>query len=105
MAAYVVAQMHVHDLAKYLEYASKVGGTVGNYGGKILTASEADVREGSPPFTRTVIGEFPNSEAAREWYESEEYRAIRPLRLESTTGTLFFVEGITMPPTPENKQD
>ncbi len=105
MAAYVVAQMLVHGLPKYLEYASKVGGTIDNYGGKILTASEAEVREGSPPFTRTVIGEFPNSESAREWYESEEYRAILPLRLEATTGTLFFVEGITMPPTPESKQD
>ena len=104
MAAYVVAQMHVHDLEKYLVYASQVGGTVANYGGKILTASEAEVREGSPHFTRTVIGEFPTLEAGREWYESEEYRAILPLRLEATTGTLFFVEGITMPPTPESEQ-
>ena len=105
MAAYVVAQMHVHDLEKYLRYASQVGATIGNRGGKILTASEAEVREGSPSFTRTVIGEFPNSEAAREWYESEEYQKILPLRLESTTGTLFFVEGVTMPPTPESKPD
>ncbi len=54
---------------------------------------------------RLSLGEFPNSEAAREWYESEEYRAILPLRLEATTGTLFFVEGITMPPMPESRQD
>ena len=105
MAAYVVAQMHVHDLEKYLVYASKVGATIGNHGGKIVAASEAEVREGSPPFTRTVIAEFPTSEAAREWYESEEYRAILPLRLEATTGTLFFVEGITMPPMPESQRD
>ena len=105
MAAYVVAQMLVHDLEKYLVYASQVGATIGNHGGKILTASEAEVREGSPPFSRTVIGEFPTLEAGREWYESDEYQAILPLRLESTTGTLFFVEGITMPPTPESKQD
>ena len=105
MAAYVVAQMLVHDLEKYLVYASQVGGTIANHGGKILTASEAEVREGSPPFTRTVIGEFPTLEAGREWYESDEYQAILPLRLEATTGTLFFVEGIAMPPTPESKQD
>ncbi len=105
MAAYVVAQMHVHDVAKYLDYASKVGATIGNHGGKILTASEAEVREGSPPFTRTVIGEFPTLEAGREWYESEEYRAILPLRLESTTGSLFFVEGIAAPPTPGSQRD
>ena len=105
MAAYVVAQMHVHDLEKYLVYASKVGATIANFGGKIAAASEAEVREGSPPFTRTVIGEFPTLQAGHDWYESAEYQAILPLRLESTTGTLFFVEGITMPPTPESKQD
>ena len=105
MAAYIVAQMHVHDVAKYLDYASKVGATIGNHGGSILAANEADVREGSPPFTRTVIGEFPTLQAGHDWYESAEYQAILPLRLESTTGTLFFVEGITMPPAPESKQD
>lgn len=105
MTAYVVAQMQVHDVAKYLDYASKVGATIGNHGGKILAANEADVREGEPPFTRTVIAEFPTSEAAREWYDSEEYRAILPLRLESTTGSLFFVEGIGAPPPPESQRD
>ena len=105
MAAYVVAQMHVHDLDKYMAYAAKVGVTVANFGGKITAASEADVREGSPPFSRTVIGEFPDSDVARNWYESEEYQAILPMRLESTTGTLLFVEGIAMPPVQETKQD
>ena len=105
MAAYVVAQMRVHDVAKYLDYASKVGATIGNRGGKILAANEADVREGEPPFTRTIIGEFPTLQAAHDWYDSEEYQAILPLRLASTTGTLFFVEGIAMPPTPESKRD
>ena len=104
MAAYVVAQMHVHNLEMYLEYVSKVGLTIGNRGGKIVAANEADVREGEPPFTRTIIGEFPTLEAAHDWYDSEEYRAILPLRLESTTGSLFFVEGVAMPPVPESKQ-
>ncbi len=105
MAAYVVAQMHVHDLEKYVVYASKIGPTALGYGGKILAANEAETKEASPPFTRTIIAEFPSSEAAREWYGSEEYQAILPLRLESTTGTLFFVEGIAMPPPPGSAED
>ncbi|HEY5626300.1 MAG TPA: DUF1330 domain-containing protein [Dehalococcoidia bacterium] len=105
MTAYVVAEVNVHDLEKYMTYASKVGATVGNFGGKISAANEADVREGSLPFTRTIIGEFPDAAAASAWYESEEYREILPLRLEATSGTLLFVEGIAMPPTPETRQD
>ncbi|MCH8921193.1 MAG: DUF1330 domain-containing protein, partial [Chloroflexi bacterium] len=38
MAAYVIAQMEVHNPAKYREYASKVGQTVSAYGGRILVA-------------------------------------------------------------------
>ncbi len=105
MAAYVVAQMHLHDVAKYLLYASKVGATTGSFGGKIAAASEAEVREGELAFTRTIVGELPDSQAARDWYDSAEYQAILPLRLEATTGTLLFVEGITRPPTPEDSRD
>ena len=102
MAAYVVAQMHVHDLERYLAYASQVGAIVGSHGGRILVANEADVKEGEPPFTRTVIGEFPTLQAAHDWFDSDEYQAIVSLRLESTTGSLFFVEGIAMPPAPDS---
>ncbi len=37
-------------------------------------------------------------EALRGWYESGAYQAIIGLRHNSTTGHLFFVEGLTMPP-------
>ena len=46
---------------------------------------------------RTVLGEFPTMEAAKTWYESDEYRAILPLRTQSTKGTLLMVEGFSMP--------
>jgi len=97
MAAYVIAQMQVHHIEKYREYASKVMATIGAFEGKLLAADTVDVREGTQPYPRTVIGEFPTAEAARAWYESAEYQAILPLRLESTTGTLYIVEGFSMP--------
>jgi uncharacterized protein (DUF1330 family) len=100
MPAYVIAQMRVHDPTTYAEYASKVPPTVAPYGGRIVAANDVDVREGTPPYPRTVIGEFPTLEAAREWYESEAYQAVLPLRLAATTGLLFIVEGLTMPQVP-----
>lgn len=97
MPAYVIAQMEVHDIPKYREYASKVIGTIGTSGGKLLAANTAEVREGELPFKRTIIGEFPSADAARAWYESGAYQAIAPLRQQSTAGTLFIVEGFSMP--------
>ncbi len=90
--------MQVNDVDMYYDYASKIGPTVEPYGGKILAANDAEVREGSPPHLRTVIGEFPDLQALRSWYESDAYQAIIGLRRNATEGTLFFVEGLTMPP-------
>jgi uncharacterized protein (DUF1330 family) len=100
MSAYVIAQFDVNDVDMYYEYASKLAPTVAPYGGKLLAANDAEVREGSIPHLRTIVGEFPSLEKARAWYDSEGYQAIVHLRQNSTTGHLFMVEGLTMPPRP-----
>ena len=101
MAAYVIAQMTVNDVNMYYDYAAKIFSTTGPFGGKILAANDAEVREGSLPHVRTVIGEFPDIEKARAWYESAAYKEIIGLRQNATDGTLFLVEGMTMPPRPK----
>jgi uncharacterized protein (DUF1330 family) len=98
MAALVIAQFDVNDVDMYYEYASKIFETTKGYGGRILAANDAEVREGSIPHLRTIVGEFPSLEEARAWYESDGYQAIIHLRKNSTTGHLFMVEGLTMPP-------
>lgn len=98
MAAYVIAQFDVHDSDMYYDYASKIGPTLEGYGGKVLAANDGEVREGSIPHLRTVVGEFPSLEKARAWYDSEGYQAIIGLRKNATTGHLFMVEGLVMPP-------
>jgi uncharacterized protein (DUF1330 family) len=101
MAAYVIAQMTVNDIDMYYDYASKLFPTVKPFGGRLLAANDADVREGSLPHLRTVIGEFPDLATARAWYESDGYQAIIGLRQNASDGALFFVEGMTMPPRKE----
>ncbi len=98
MPAYIVAQMEVHDIETYREYAGKVIPTFAAFGGRLLAANDdADVREGTQPFPRTVIAEFPDMDAARAWYESGDYQAIAPLRQAASTGTLFMIEGFSIP--------
>jgi uncharacterized protein (DUF1330 family) len=97
MPAYVIVQITVHDPKNHREYASNIRATAASFGARML-ATDAEIKEGSPPYIRTVIGEFPPVEAARSWYESEAYQAILPLRLNSTTGTLVMVEGFSLPP-------
>jgi len=104
MAVYVVAQLDVHDAAMYRQYAMQVAATAEPFGGKFLAANDADVKEGKPAALRTIVGEFPSSEDANAWYESDAYRKIMPLRLESTDTVLLFVEGFSLPPVDEGAQ-
>jgi uncharacterized protein (DUF1330 family) len=98
MAAYIIAQMTVNDIDMYYDYAAKLPPTAAPFGGRLLAANDAEIKEGTLPYLRTIIGEFPTLEAARSWYESDAYQAIVGLRQNATDGALFFVEGMTMPP-------
>jgi uncharacterized protein (DUF1330 family) len=98
VAAYVIAQFDVHDIDSYYEYSSKIFETLKPFGGRVMAANDAEVREGSIAHARTVVGEFPSLEHARAWYDSDAYQSIIGLRTSgSTTGFLIMVEGLTMP--------
>jgi uncharacterized protein (DUF1330 family) len=97
MPAYVIAQLQVDDVDTYNEYARAVGPTVAPFGGRILVAAnQADVLEGSQQYPRTVIGEFPNADAARSWYDSPAYVELREKRISSAQGAVFIVEGLSL---------
>jgi uncharacterized protein (DUF1330 family) len=103
MTAYVIAQMAVHDVEGYRQYAMAVMSNIQQGGGKVLAANDAAIAfEGAPPYPRTVIGEFPSVEAARAWYDSPEYAAIKHLRIDATTSVVFVVEGMTLPEAPHS---
>ena len=95
MPVYVVAQGRIENREMLDEYVAKVIPTIQSGGGRILGFDESpEIVEGEVEHPRTVILEFPSSEAFRAWYDSPGYQAILPLRLESTPGTLIVVNGI-----------
>lgn len=102
MAAYVIAQMAVHDPEKYRQYATEFMGTIGAFGGQVLVAADDAVElEGELPYPRTVVGQFPDAAAARAWYESEAYQQIVGLRTSSSDGVVFIIEGLSVPSVPQ----
>ena len=94
MAAYVIVDREVTDPARYAEYRQRVPATVAAYGGPFLVrGGEHQVVEGSWRPRRLVILEFPNLAKAREWYDSEEYREPKAMRLAASSANLVFVDG------------
>ncbi len=99
MAVYVIAQGRVEDRQKMDEYVSKVIPTIGAHDGRVVAFDETpEVVEGSNEYPRTVVLEFSDQAAFRAWYDSPEYQAILPLRLNSTPGRLIVANGFTPPP-------
>lgn len=99
MAVYVIAQGRVEDRQQLDDYVSKALPTIGAHGGRVVAFDEApEVVEGSIDHPRTVVLEFEDQAAFRAWYDSADYQAILPLRLNSTPGTLIVANGLTPPP-------
>ena len=95
MPVYVVAQGRIEDRKMLDEYVGKALPTLQSHGARVLAFDEKpEVVEGSNDHPRTVIIEFSSPEAFRAWYDSPEYQAILPLRLDSTPGRLLVVAGL-----------
>lgn len=94
MAAYVIADVDVHDPARYDEYRKQVKATIEAYGGRFLVRGGAhEILEGEGTVHRAVVLEFPSMDDARRWYRSPEYAPLIALRKEASKGFLFAVEG------------
>ena len=95
MKAYVVANVRVEDPSAFEAYRSQAGAIIARYGGQVLVAGGAvELVEGDPDIARLVIIEFASREAAHRFYDSPEYQAILPGRLNSASSTLFLVNGV-----------
>ena len=95
MSGFVIANIDVKDPEAYKEYVGKVVPTVKKFGGEyIIRAGEYKIVEGEWQNPRTVVIKFPNYEKALEWYESEEYKPIKPIRLKNSVGNMIIIKGV-----------
>lgn len=86
--------LEVTDPEKLEEYRRGVLATVEQYGGRyLIVGGRCDVVEGQWRPVFPVLIEFPGLEQAHRWYDSEEYRGLKALRLAATRGNAVFIEG------------
>ena len=94
-AGYVIAQLKVTNSENYEEYVNKVTDIVKKFDGEYLVRNgEFQSVEGEIKFPRLVIIKFPTYEKALEWYNSDEYKPIKKIRLENSEGSNIIVKGI-----------
>jgi uncharacterized protein (DUF1330 family) len=95
MAAYLLAQLTVHDPESFGRYREAVAPLVDRFGGRYRVRGGAiDVLEGDLGAERLVVIEFQSRDAARLFYDSPEYQQILPLRQRAADGSVVIVEGV-----------
>ena len=104
MSAYVLAQLTIHDRARYERYAAKFMNVLSRFDGLLLAADESPERiEGTWPHQKIVLIEFKDQAEASRWADSPEYRKIAVDREGSTLATILIVAGL-QPWTPQPSQ-
>jgi uncharacterized protein (DUF1330 family) len=95
VAAYVVVDVERTDLERAARYSELSGPSVERHGGRFLARGGAIrvLEDGWHP-ERLVVIEFASAEAARAWYDSEDYRAARAVRKGAGTWRMVVVDGV-----------
>jgi len=94
MSGYAIFNINVKNPENYKEYVEKVKPTAEKYDGEyIVRGGDNTVVEGSWQHPRTVVIKFPTYEKALEWYNSEEYKPIKQIRLDNAESNGMIIKG------------
>lgn len=84
MSALVIIDLEVHDRARMEQYEQEAIALMARHGARPLVRElRAENYEGAWAPNFFVILEFPDREAVRIFYDSEEYQSIKALRLQA----------------------
>lgn len=104
--AYLIVIGDVYDRAAFIPgYAQKMPAIYAKYGGEYLAVGRnSEVLEGDAEFTSYVISKWPSMDAARAFWNSEEYAPLKDARLDNNWGKfdVFLVEGAAASAPPAN---
>jgi len=96
MPAYFLVDIReIRDAARMEEYKARVSPVVEKFGGRyVVIGGPFEVKEGSYQPVFPVMVQFPSMEDAQRWYNSEEYRELKNLRLAATVSNAVLLNGL-----------
>lgn len=91
MSVYVIFQYEITNAEGYAPYIAAAGPSVFQYGGEVIVADpNTTALEGKKP-DNVVVLRFESAEAAQKWYESPEYQAALPHRLNNAANNTAVI--------------
>ena len=102
MPAYLFIKTKIHDPDQYAKYVRAVRELAAKWDSRYIVRSRpVEVLEGSPEQWGDyllLVSEWPSADAARRFWNSEEYRQVRELR--ANAGEVHVVLAEELPPPP-----
>ena len=100
--AYLFIKTKIHDPEQYAKYVAEVRKLAGSKGSRYIVRSQpVEVLEGSPEQWGDfllLVSEWPSVEAARDFWNSPEYRKVRELRADAGEVHVVLAEALPPPP-------
>ena len=94
MPTYFVGDIHITHPAAYQAHVPRALATIARFGGRVIAGGgKIDLLEGDPMPERIFIIEFLTADAARQWYQSDDYQEALKIRLSASHGRVLLIEG------------
>ncbi len=91
MSAFIVVDLTPADAEKLQEYGAAAAATIAQHDGEFIVKGAIEPLNGGNHRQTKVIIQFPDREAALNWYQSDEYQALIPLRDQGMDATFHLV--------------
>lgn len=96
--AYLIVLGEVYDRDAFMTgYAAKLAPVYEKFGGEyVAMGRNHEVLEGTGSFSSYVVSKWPSMDAARAFWNSEDYAPLRDARIENNWGRfdVYLVEGL-----------
>jgi len=94
MNAYLILDLAIHDLDKFMEYIDRIPAFIKKHAGRyIVQGVKPTVMEGDWSPERMVVIEFPSKENAIAFLQDPDAQSLFALRHNTTTSKLLLVDG------------
>ena len=96
MPGYVIAEVEVTDPAGFEEYRKQVGASLQKYGGRYVVRGRGwQLPAGHRGPRGHGAVDLRSVDEAKRWYDCEEYRGPKALRMKTARSRLLLVEGVS----------
>lgn len=91
MATYIIVSLTPRDANKLAEYSELAAETLKPFGGEIVARGRVDPLHGAAAFEAKGVIQFPSEAQAQDWYQSDAYQALIPLRTKAMDAEFHLI--------------